>query len=58
MTELVEKCQQDDRIALEELIRRNERIVYNTLYHLDPNRTDIPDLAQEVLFRVANRKKS
>ena len=56
--ELIEKSQQDDRLALEELVRRNERIVYSTLYHLDPNRTDIPDLAQEVLFRMARAIKS
>jgi len=58
LIELVEKCQQDDRIALEELVKRNEKIVYNTLYHLDPNRTDIADLAQEVLFRVAKSVKN
>jgi len=53
MTDLVIKCQEDDQIALEELIRRNEKVVYSTIYHLDPNRTDIADLAQEVLFRMA-----
>lgn len=58
ITELVEKSRQDDRLALEELIRRNEKIVYNTLYHLDPNRTDIADLAQEVLFRMAKNVKN
>ena len=58
MKELVIKSQQDDRLALEELIRRNERIVYSTLYHLDPNRTDIADLAQEVLFRMARAVKN
>ncbi|HBH18584.1 MAG TPA: RNA polymerase subunit sigma [Cyanobacteria bacterium UBA9579] len=58
MLELVEKSQQEDRFALEELVRRNERIVYSTLYHLDPNRTDIPDLAQEVLFRMARAIKN
>lgn len=57
LVELIEKCQQDDFIALEELIRRNERVVYSTLYHLDPNRTDIADLAQEVLFRMARGVK-
>lgn len=56
--ELVKKCQQDDRIALEELIKRNERTIYGTLYHLDPNRTDIADLAQEVLFRMARSVKN
>ena len=55
--ELIEKCQQDDFIALEELVRRNEKIVYSTLYHLDPNRTDLADLAQEVLFRMARGVK-
>ncbi len=53
LDELIKKSQQDDRLALEELIRRNEKTVYSTLYHLDPNRTDIPDIAQEVLFRMA-----
>jgi len=58
LAELIEKAQQDDRFALEELIKRNEKIVYNTLYHLDPNRTDIPDIAQEVLFRMAKAIKN
>lgn len=58
LVELISKSQQDDRLALEELIKRNEKIVYNTLYHLDPNRTDIADLAQEALFRIAKSIKS
>ena len=58
LKDLIEKCQLEDRLALEELVRRNERIVYSTLYHLDPNRTDIPDLAQEVLFRMARGVKN
>ena len=58
MIDLVEKCRLDDRIALEELVRRNERIIYSTLYHLDPNRTDISDLVQEVLFRMARSVKN
>jgi RNA polymerase sigma-70 factor (ECF subfamily) len=58
MKELVIRSQQDDHFALEELIKRNEKIVYNTLYHLDPNRTDIADLAQEVLFRMARAIKN
>ena len=58
LTELIIKCQNGDRIALEELIRRQEKIIYNTLYHLDPNRSDIADIAQEVLFRMARSIKS
>lgn len=53
LTELILKCQEDDKLALRELIKRNERIVYSTLYHLDPKRADIADIAQEALFRMA-----
>ena len=58
LVELIIKCQQDDTLALEELIRRNEKIVYNTLYHLDPNRSDIADISQEVLFRMVRAIKT
>jgi RNA polymerase sigma-70 factor (ECF subfamily) len=57
-TELIEKCQHGDNLAVEELIRRNEKVVYSTLYHLDPKRTDIADIAQEVLFRMARGIKN
>lgn len=58
IVELVIKSQQSDRTALEELIKRNERNVYATFYHLDPNRADIADLTQEALMRVARAIKS
>lgn len=58
LTELIIKCQQDDKLALEELIKRHEKIIYNTLYHLDPNRVDIADIAQEVLYRMTRAIKS
>lgn len=58
MIDLVIKSQHDDRIALEELVKRNERIVYSTFYHLDPNRVDIADLVQEVLYRMSRAIKS
>lgn len=57
-TELIEKCKSNDHFALEELIKRNERVVYSTLYHLDPNRTDLADLAQEVFYRMAKSIKN
>ncbi len=57
LPDLVRLCQQDDKFALETLIKRNEKIVYNTLYHLDPNRPDLSDLTQEVLFRMARSIK-
>ena len=58
LTELIIKCQQDDKLALEELIKRHEKIIYNTLYHLDPNRVDIADIAQEALFRMTRAIKT
>lgn len=58
LTELIIKCQQDDKLAIEELIKRHEKIIYNTLYHLDPNRVDIADIAQEVLFRMTRAIKT
>lgn len=58
IAELIEKSRQEDKLALEELVRRNEKTVYSTLYHLDPNRTDIADIAQEVLFRMAKSIKN
>ncbi len=57
LPDLVRLCQQDDKFALETLIKRNEKIVYNTLYHLDPNRPDLSDLTQEVLFRMTRSIK-
>lgn len=58
LVDLINKCKEDDNLAINELIRRNEKIVYATLYHLDPNRSDISDLAQEVLFRMARSVKN
>lgn len=56
--ELVESCRNDDHMAVEELVKRYEKIVYTTLYHLDPNRGDIADLAQEALYRMAKSVKN
>lgn len=58
LSEIIKKSQNDDQLALEELIRRNEKIIYNTFQYLDPNRTDIADLTQEVLYRVTKSIKN
>lgn len=50
---LVERCRENDTLALEVLLKRHERIIYNTLYHLDPCRMDTNDLVQEVLYKIA-----
>lgn len=53
IAELIQKCQQDDKFALEELVRRQEKNVYAAFYYLDPKRADIADLTQEALLRMA-----
>lgn len=50
--ELVTKCQQGDRIALESLVKRYQKIVFSMLYQLAPDWNDLADLAQEVFIRV------
>ncbi|MEB3286159.1 MAG: sigma-70 family RNA polymerase sigma factor [Vampirovibrionales bacterium] len=56
VNELVLQAQSDKRSeampALEELVRRQQKIVYVTLYQLAPERQDIADLTQEVLLRM------
>jgi RNA polymerase sigma-70 factor, ECF subfamily len=50
--ELVVKCQEGDRVALESLVKRYQKIVISMLYQLAPDWNDIADLAQEVFIRV------
>lgn len=56
--ELVERAQQDDMQALEELVQRYQRSVYLTFYQLAPERNDIADLTQEALLRMCRSIKS
>ncbi len=56
--ELVERAQQDDMKALQELVQRYQRSVYLTLHQLAPERNDIADLTQDVLLRVCRSIKS
>lgn len=56
--ELVERAQQDDTGALEELVNRHQRLVYVSLYQMAPERNDITDLTQEVLLRMCRSIKS
>lgn len=50
--ELIVVCQKKDKMAFEELMRRNERIVYGVLRQAAPDWIDHCDLAQEVFIRV------
>ena len=56
--DLVYKSQQDDKMALEELIRREQKDVYSTLNYLGANPDEIPDLVQEILFKTVKNIKT
>lgn len=55
---LIEEAQGSNQVALEELLRRHEGMVFSTLYHLSANIDNIDDLAQEVLMRIARSIKT
>lgn len=57
LTELIEKCQTDDMRAMEELVKRYQKIVYSSVYHLLSDKSSIADLAQEALFRMCRSIK-
>lgn len=52
LDELVEKAQENDRLAMEVLVNRVQRQVFATLHQLLPERADVSDLAQEALLRM------
>jgi RNA polymerase sigma-70 factor (ECF subfamily) len=56
--ELINKCQDNDIYAMEELVKRNQKIIYSVLYHLVSDKSIIADLAQEALFRMTKSIKS
>ena len=55
---LVEMAQSDDFQALEELIKREQKNIYASLYYLDSDREDIFDVTQEILFKMSRSLKS
>lgn len=56
--EVIELAQKDNMTALEELVKRHQKIVYISLYQLAPERNDLQDLTQEVLLRMCRSIKS
>ncbi len=48
---LVERAQQDDFSAYDELVRRYQERVYSTIYHMTSNHEDAGDLAQETFIK-------
>lgn len=55
---LITNAQSGDNIAMEELIRRHEKYIHMRLYQLDPNNTNMKDMAQDVMLRVARSLKN
>ena len=53
LDELIELAQKGDMEALEEIIKRQQKTVFATLYYLNAKPDEIMDLTQEVLFKVA-----
>ena len=53
LDKLIELARNDDMDALEEIIRRQQKTVFATLYYLNAKPDEIMDLTQEILFKVA-----
>lgn len=55
---LITRCKAGDLEAFDELVRRNQRFVFNTIYQHLASSEDVEDVAQEVFlkaFRAINR---
>lgn len=57
MDKLIELAQHGDLEALEEIIKRQQKTVFATLYYLNAKPDEIMDLTQEILFKVAKNIK-
>lgn len=55
--EIIIKAQNGDDEALEELLRREEKNIYATLYYLGAHSDEIMDLVQEILFKISKNIK-
>ena len=55
---LVQRAQQEDMIAYDELVRRYQERVYATIYHMTGNHEDAVDLAQEAFIKGFQALKS
>ena len=55
---LVQRAQQGDETAYDELVRRYQERVYATVYHMTANHEDAADLAQETFIKGFQALKS
>lgn len=58
LTEIILQCQAGNIHAMEELVKRNQKIVYSIIYHLIYDKSNVSDLTQEVLYRICKSIKS
>jgi RNA polymerase sigma-70 factor (ECF subfamily) len=52
MTQIIERAQNGDWGALEEIIRREQKNIYSTLYSLHADVNEVSDMTQEILLKV------
>jgi RNA polymerase sigma-70 factor, ECF subfamily len=50
--ELVERCQNGDSLAFEELVRKHQQTVLNLAYHYLGYQNDIEDVAQKIFTKI------
>jgi RNA polymerase sigma factor (sigma-70 family) len=55
---LVEKSRHGDLAAYDELVRRYQERIYNTVYHMTANHEDANDLAQEAFIKAFQALKT
>ncbi len=55
---LVQRSQQGDMVAYDELVRRYQERIYATVYHMTANHEDANDLAQETFIKGHQALKS
>lgn len=58
LTDLIINAQNDDYIALEELIKREQKNIYASFCYLGADKGILSDLTQEALFRMSRNIKS
>lgn len=56
LVSLIKLAQNDDKLALEELVRRHQQQIYNSFSTLNPQ-ADLSDLTQEALVRMSKAIK-
>ena len=57
ISELIKYAQSGDIKALEELIKKVQKQVYALFSHLTDNKSDVSDLTQEALLKMAKNIK-